>query len=386
MTDNNTHREAIPIPLIPIQTQGCMSLEQPQTCTQQSHDGLCGCDATIEVCHSHVQESLAQTPTYTDSEIRKTHQIETAKSENDEDQVRKLLSNGDAQGAIEILDRIIPENQSRKLLRLLAHSLNGDRALAHLELSHWVSECTCSLDAQLLLACLQSDDGDVSQSLKTLYHIENVLHMPLASLLTILIHLEQGNYYSYEYCNAQQKIQSKSWVSSSDPILQLIETVSDIASIHKTSIEDRDDPPEDLVKYFAIELLTCEHVIPTLVATLELEYDEKAATLLRAALIEAIDEAEDQVVFIESIVRLSRILGDPKTARRWLGRGLLDGKLLDPSGLVAELIKLPVSEWPGSSTSYDSLVSVVKHVAHQHPAWRDVQSSVTHIRSMQRAV
>lgn len=293
-----------------------------------------------------------------------------------ERQARSLLERGDIVGAMEFAERQAPATSASRLLVNVCQSLAGRRVDAQLDLTDWSKRACCPVDARLMLALLQLEEGDRARAIASLNRNLAQIDDPRTIQAIILIQLERGDTAA-----------ALRWV---DRLRGLALNWTDRPAIAgwlaSLGIEDGDaaaEPPDVLVEQLALELLACESVIVSLEAAARYDRSRPRALLLLRALESAFDRLESPLPACEAMARLALTLDDPATARQWIDRGLALNPLCAPLALL--LAELPAAEdAAGPRGDLRAVVHVLPHRCEQiealdvviraHPDWNDIRN------------
>jgi len=293
-----------------------------------------------------------------------------------ERQARALLAQGDVVGAAELAQRLTTPTSASRLLTDVCRALAGRRIEAQLDLVDWSRRACCPMDARLLLALLQIEEGDRARAIASLNRNLAQIDDPRTIQAIILIQLERGD-----------AAEASRWA---DRLRRLAINWTDRPAISgwltSLGLEPGDasaEPPDTLVEQLALEVLACESTIVSLEAASRHDRSRPRALLLMRALESAFDRLEEPVPACEAMARLALTLGDTAGARRWIDTGLKLNPLCAPLAIL--LAELPALEdATRRQRDANAVAHVLPHRREQiealevviaaHPEWNDVRN------------
>ncbi len=291
-----------------------------------------------------------------------------------ERQARAMLAAGDLAGALDFAERQAAPTSASRLLINTCRTLAGRRVEAQLDLVEWSKRSCCPMDARLMLALLQIDDGDRARAIATLNRNLAQIDDPRTIQAIILIQLERGD--AAEAQRWAQRLQSLAINWTDRPAVSAWLTAMGLPCVDASA-----EPPDALVEQLALELLACESVIASLEAAARYDRSQPRALLLLRALESAFDRLEAPGSACEAMARLALTLDDTATARRWIDAGLRINPLSAPLAIL--LAELPAADealakqgrtvdvhiLPRRSEQIEALDLVIR----AHPDWNDVR-------------
>lgn len=294
-----------------------------------------------------------------------------------ERQARALLAQGDVEGAVELAERLTTPTSSSRLLSNVCRALAGRRVEAQLDLVDWSKRACCPIDARLLLALLQIEEGDRARAIASLNRNLAQIDDPRTIQAIILIQLERGD--AAEASRWADRLRSLAVNWTDRPAIS-----GWLSLLGLDPGEVSAEPPDTLVEQLALELLACESVIVSLEAAARYDRSRPRALLLMRALESAFDRLEAPVPACEAMARLALTLDDTAGARRWIDTGLKLNPLCAPLAIL--LAELPaVEDEIQRACDAKAIVHVLPHRHEQlealdvvmaaHPEWSDVRKA-----------
>ncbi len=294
-----------------------------------------------------------------------------------ERRARALLAQGDVAGAAELAERLATPTSASRLLANVCRALAGRRVEAQLDLVDWSKRACCPMDARLLLALLQIEEGDRARAIASLNRNLAQIDDPRTIQAIILIQLERGD--AAEASRWADRLRSLAMNWTDRPVIS--------GWLNSLGLEPGDvaaEPPDALVEQLALELLACESAIVSLAAAARYDRSRPRALLLMRALESAFDRLEAPAPACEAMARLALTLGDTASARRWIDTGLKLNPLCAPLAIL--LAELPTVEEAGRrDRDAEAVVHVLPHRHEQiealdvviaaHPEWNDVRKA-----------
>lgn len=294
-----------------------------------------------------------------------------------ERQARAMLAAGDTAGALDFAERQAAPTSASRLLINACRTLAGRRVEAQLDLVEWSKRSCCPMDARLMLALLQIDEGDRARAIATLNRNLAQIDDPKTIQAIILIQLERGD--AAEAQRWAQRLQNLAINWTDRPAVSAW-----LGALGLPCADASAEPPDALVEQLALELLACESIIVSLEAAARYDRSQPRALLLLRALESAFDRLESPGLACEAMARLALTLNDTATARRWIDAGLRINPLCAPLAIL--LAELPAAEEAGDERQ-DLLAGVhvlprrseqieaLDLVIREHPDWSDVRKA-----------
>jgi hypothetical protein len=260
---------------------------------------------------------------------------------------RLRLAQGEAETALHLVDGAARQPDSMRLLRATCLVQLGRKHEAHADLLCWSRKSTAPLDARLLLAMLEWEAGDEDAAVTALLRNLRQIEDPRTIELLLLVAAARRREDQAHAC--AERVQQCTSLGPRPPHLDLL-----VRSLGIRTHDVPHEPTEEQIFTLAMELVSHEHVLPSLVTALEIERHEQHARLLHAALERILDELSDRTRGFECLARTAFVTDDRATAKDWTKRGLEENPLsaalhrldeqLDPSasGVLAVIGRGPV--------------------------------------------
>jgi tetratricopeptide (TPR) repeat protein len=258
-----------------------------------------------------------------------------------------------------------PEEGARRRLARLSRWCVGDRlAAAELELSEWLHAPDCPAQAAVLLASLLARSNRHALALSV---IDQQLAAPRESepvLLCMLIALHAVTGNDEAAAGLTHRLHRE---HGHDPrVMRWLATLRAPMTPALPAVSDA------TIDQLAGELLDRIEVIPSLVAALRIERQERTIVMLRGAITQMlrdIDEEPAMLIACQALADLAMLAGDHDDARRWAHRGLR----LDPYAARLAIILSQVADdaavGPPAST-------VLKEAVSAHPKYPDLRAAL----------
>jgi tetratricopeptide (TPR) repeat protein len=232
---------------------------------------------------------------------------------------RLRLIQGQLEAALEVIDCASDDSCSLRMLRIACQVLAGRRLEAHFELHRWSKSNACPLEARCLLAILDEELGFTTDAQRALLRNVRQLDDPQSFELLALIAASHGRRELAREWMERLSGYVPSRIAALSPRLLAESLELPITRSIDASTED--------VDALAAELLVNEPVIPALVMAQELEPEESVAQLVYRAIERSLPELVHRHVAIESLVRLSLVMGRWKQATEWIERAIEENQI-----------------------------------------------------------
>lgn len=278
---------------------------------------------------------------------------------------RTNLMTGNAEAALENLDLVQDRNNSFRLLKIMCLLHSGKQAAAHVELHSWARSNSCPLDVRRLLAYLEWESGREDLARAALTRNIDQIEDPASIRLSIMLALHDCNYREAGKLARRLRIYGDAAAPGGD--------MDDwLASLGLLDAAMDSEPEHFSVDSLAVELISREEYLPSVVAALLIEPDIQWGKLLLKAMERALPDLQDHAAAVTCLAQLSYSLGMTEEARRWIIRGLQ----LDP--LSAELAKLLVrlqkeSDSEAVNEEDPKPLEIVVRISERHPDWPDMR-------------
>jgi len=261
---------------------------------------------------------------------------------------RMRLGDGDAEGALDLIDASIEQTASLRLLRNVCLVQVGRRAEAHHDLARWVDEAPVPMDARLMLALLDWEAGNCDDAVAhlrdNLRQFENGDERTLTLLMCLAI--ERGR--ADQATTWAQQLRRCTWQRPTTGNVELI-----IASLNLPGWSAV-QPTEQQLDTLAMELIAAEPAIGAMVDALELEPDKAATELLAVGLERALPDLSDETRAIEALARLHVQLGRSVQALHWINLGLQRSPMSASLILLKRQLDPPADRQPGATIESES--------------------------------
>jgi Tfp pilus assembly protein PilF len=231
---------------------------------------------------------------------------------------------------------------SLRLLRSACLLRLGRWLDAHLDLRRWSNHSSAPLDARVLLAMLEWEQGDLAAASRLLQRNLRHLEHPATLQALVLLALERG-----------RRDDAATWAQRLAHASTSRLTRSLLRSLGFADRPADEAPAARRVEALAAELVLFESLIPTLVEADARRRRPATALLLEQAIERAMPELADRAAAAESIARLALRRADLRAARMWTQRGLAMNSLSAPLTLLLHEIESRADrrEAPAAATS-----------------------------------
>jgi len=228
---------------------------------------------------------------------------------------RLRLAQDDAEVALAIIDGCAEMTASLRMLRAACLMQLGRKQEAHADLLRWSKKSASPIDARLMLALLEWEAGDDCAATLTLMRNLKHLEDPRTLELLLLIAVAQDRRDRARFW--ARRLQEVSVFGIGSPYLNLL-----CCSLQVPPGRDAAEPTDAQVTMLAMELISAEQVIPSLVEAQRHHPSRGAATLLYRAIKHALDDLTDQARAAEALAKLALLLEEPAAAEHWARKGL----------------------------------------------------------------
>jgi hypothetical protein len=228
---------------------------------------------------------------------------------------RLRLAQGDPETALNLIDGAPRKLDSTRLMRAACLIQLGRKDEAHADLLCWSRRSTAPLDARLLLALLEWEAGDHHAAgmvlQRNLRHLEDPRTVELKLLLAVARHRDdQAQEWADRLCRC-------TFLGSRATHRDLM-----LYSLGIPPQQAQQERTKEQIEALAIELVSHEHLLPSLIAALEIERHTQSARFVYDGLIEGLDELSDRTQGFAFLARLALLCEDRAAARDWTTRGL----------------------------------------------------------------
>lgn len=217
---------------------------------------------------------------------------------------RLRLKQDNTEACLSVIDSCPARSASLRLLRAVCLLKTGRRAEAHFDLNEWSRRSTAPLQARLLAAMLEFQNGDPAAAIQELRRNLRQIEDPrtLAALALVCT-------------GAGLKDQARLWADRLRSLLDwhpageshdLMLASLDLSSLATTAASTA--PSESLVRQLAQELATNEPVIGALAEAQRLRCEPRTADLLRRAINRIMPELADQDAAYEALRTISQAM------------------------------------------------------------------------------
>ena len=255
---------------------------------------------------------------------------------------RLRLAQGDPETALRIIDTCRTPPASLRLLRATCLLFLGSRTEANLDLYRWSGRASAPLDARLLLGLMERDGDDstaIRALLRNLRHLEDLRTLQALLLITT---------------KRQRAEQAESWAArlragcpaGTDHETRITDLM--LESLGMPGLRADAEPTPDQVNALAMELITFEPAIATLAEAQERRPHMPTARLLVRAIEQALPDLSDDATAFHVLARLSVVLGNSDTARRFAERGLAANPMSVQLALLVKDLSQPTPPAPSS--------------------------------------
>ncbi|MCK4871780.1 MAG: hypothetical protein KAS72_03545 [Phycisphaerales bacterium] len=290
---------------------------------------------------------------------------------------RCALLGGDAVEALRLVELLAVSSSSTRLLRVVCAARAGNKPAAHVELHAWSRRQSCPLDARRLLAALEWELGNPVRAEAALERNLEQIEDPASLRMRLAMAVARGE--DEDACLLCERLLACG--EEAGPNGEMTDWLESLG----LRIQSRQADPEPAsVERLAIELLSSEHVIPSLVAAQLVQPKPVMGLLLLKAIERALRDLDDQAAAVLSLAQLSFSLDRLDEARRWIVRGLQ----LQPLSAPLAMLLVQLREARPSPATLDGEpepIEVIARIADAHPDWADIAQLHNDLRTKRAA-
>lgn len=237
---------------------------------------------------------------------------------------RLRLRENDADAALHLIEACSERTDSLRLLHIACMLQNGRIVEAHQDLSQWCHHSSAPIEARLLLALLEWEQGDLESASM---HLRDNIRAAAAELgdektlmLLTCLAIERDNLEHATHW--ADRLRQTMWRRIGVPDVNVF--------IHSLNVPSNDTaiaPTVDQLGALATELIAAESAIPAIVEALEIEFDAAAADMLAVGIEHALYDFNAPATALEALARLNILLQRPERAAQWIDLGLAENPL-----------------------------------------------------------
>jgi len=228
---------------------------------------------------------------------------------------RLRLQQGQADEALSVIEGGSVWSASLRLLKAICLVQLGRRIEAQLELQQWASKPSAPLQARLLLALMEWQDGDADAAAAILQRNLRQLEDPKSLAALMMMSAAQGNQSQTEYW--AQRVRAAIPASDEGKYNAMLASIGQHRAPEAVAEHDINH-----VQSLAVQLLQREDAIPALVEAQRLHLHPPTARLLAGAIQAALSELQERADAYIALASLSEMLGDSAQAMQWAQQGL----------------------------------------------------------------